>query len=143
MCKQVPARPKRTYSFGSSGIAATSRITTGLRITTVDSADDLTAPRKTCGPSPARRPGRTDHTGPAWQRCIAVCGLLLWVFSGAVAAANITGQATYRERIALPPEAIFEAVLEDISQASAVRIADIRMTNPGPPPIAFTLRYDA
>ena len=112
----------------------------------MDSADDLTAPRKTCGPSPARRPGRGRadlDTGPAWQRCIAVCGLLLWVFSGAVAAANITGQATYRERIALPPEAIFEAVLEDISQASAVRIADIRMTNPGPPPIAFTLRYDA
>ena len=65
-------------------------------------------------------PWRADRdTGPAWHRCIAACGLLLWVFSGAVTAANITGQAAYRERIALPPEATFEAVLEDILKGKA------------------------
>ncbi|MSQ67510.1 MAG: META domain-containing protein [Gammaproteobacteria bacterium] len=73
----------------------------------------------------------------------AACGLALWAFLGVAAAANITGQATYRERIALAPDATLEVILEDVSQAAGVRMADIRLTNPGPSPIAFTLRYDA
>ena len=33
--------------------------------------------------------------------------------------ASLTGTATYRERIALPPGAVFEATLEDVSRADA------------------------
>src|SRR5512134_3665973 len=56
----------------------------------------------------------------------------------------ITGTATYRERIALPPDAVFEAVLEEVSRADApaVEIARTRIENPGQPPIAFSIAYD-
>jgi copper homeostasis protein (lipoprotein) len=50
---------------------------------------------------------------------IAVAGLLLcWVAVGAAPAwGQVKGTATYRERLALPAEAVFEATLEDISKA--------------------------
>jgi putative lipoprotein len=35
------------------------------------------------------------------------------------AAASVRGSAFYRERIALPPGAVFEASLEDVSRADA------------------------
>jgi putative lipoprotein len=52
--------------------------------------------------------------------------------------------ATYRERIALPPDAMFEAVLEDVSRADApaVVVAATRIASPGNPPIAFAVAYD-
>jgi putative lipoprotein len=62
-----------------------------------------------------------------------------------VLAQSIQGTATYRERVALPPDAIFDAVVEDVSRADApaVIIAATRVTSPGNPPIAFTVDYDA
>lgn len=58
---------------------------------------------------------------------------------------QIEGTATYRERMALPPDAVFEAVLEDISRAdaSAPALGEARIDQPGDPPIHFTIRYDA
>jgi putative lipoprotein len=59
-------------------------------------------------------------------------------------AQTITGTATFRERMALPPAAVFEAVLVDASSADAPAetIAQTRVTSPGNPPIEFTITYD-
>lgn len=58
--------------------------------------------------------------------------------------AAITGTAAYRERIALPPGAVLEVELVDISRADAPaeRIAATRVEVQGQVPIAFTLPYD-
>jgi putative lipoprotein len=54
---------------------------------------------------------------------------------------TINGTATYRERMALPPDAVFEVTLEDISRADAT--ADVlgraRIENPGNPPFHFSI----
>ena len=47
---------------------------------------------------------------------------LLWLLAliaGTAMAQSIDGTATYRERVALPPSAVFEATLEDVSRADA------------------------
>ncbi len=56
----------------------------------------------------------------------------------------VTGTALYRERIALPPDAVFEATLEDVSKAdaAAVVIGRVRVEKPGQPPFAFRIEYD-
>lgn len=56
----------------------------------------------------------------------------------------LEGTATYRERIALPPDATFEATLEDISRADAPAsvIGQMHIEQPGNPPFHFTIRYD-
>ncbi len=58
--------------------------------------------------------------------------------------AMVSGTATYRERMALPPGAVFEARLEDVSRADApaVLIASIRAESPGAPPFRFAIPYD-
>ena len=53
--------------------------------------------------------------------------------------ATVSGSATYRERMALPPGAVFEATLED---AHAKVIARFRKKNPGQVPFAFEISYD-
>jgi copper homeostasis protein (lipoprotein) len=57
---------------------------------------------------------------------------------------TVTGTATYRERIALPPDAVFEATLEDVSRpgASAGIIGRTRLEKPGQPPFKFSIQYD-
>ena len=56
----------------------------------------------------------------------------------------IRGTAAYRERMALPPGAVLEVVLEEISRADApaTRIAEARIEVQGQVPIAFVLPYD-
>jgi putative lipoprotein len=58
--------------------------------------------------------------------------------------ASITGTATYRERMMLPPGAVLEVTLEDVSSADAP--ADVIARNQSKiltgPPFAFTLPYD-
>ena len=87
------------------------------------------------------RPQRSTRT-PSVSR-IGLTGLLGLVASTAMAQ-SITGTATFRERMALTPSAVFEAVLEDVSHANAAAetMASTRVTNPGNPPIAFTITYD-
>jgi putative lipoprotein len=55
----------------------------------------------------------------------------------------VSGMATYRERIALPAGAVFEAVIEDISKAGApaVELARAR-SKPAGVPIPFSIDYD-
>jgi uncharacterized lipoprotein YbaY len=72
-------------------------------------------------------------------------GLMAFALTPAWAAQElITGTATYRERIALPPDAVFEAIIEEVSRADApaVEIARTRIESPGQPPIAFSIAYD-
>ena len=56
---------------------------------------------------------------------------------------TVSGTATYRERLALPPDAVFEATLEDVSRADApaLVVASTRVTSPAVP-IGFTIGVD-
>lgn len=58
--------------------------------------------------------------------------------------AQVTGEALYRERIAAPPGARLEVVLEDISiaDAPAVRLGQQVKEDAGQPPYAFSIDYD-
>ena len=60
-------------------------------------------------------------------------------------AAQVKGTATYRERIALTPDAVFEATLEDVSKADAPApvVGSVRIHKPGQIPIRFEIPYDA
>lgn len=55
------------------------------------------------------------------------------------------GVAMYRERVALPPEAVFEATLEDVSRADAPSqvLGRVRIEPAGQPPYRFSIKYDA
>ncbi len=57
---------------------------------------------------------------------------------------SIEGTAAYRERIALPPNAVFEAVLEDVSiaDAKATEIARTSIARSSSPPIRFSIAFD-
>jgi putative lipoprotein len=59
------------------------------------------------------------------------------------AAASVAGTATYRERMALPPDAVFEATIEDISKpgAPAVILGRTEVTS-FQVPVSFTIPYD-
>jgi putative lipoprotein len=61
---------------------------------------------------------------------------LVWATHTPVWAGTVEGAATYRERIALPPDAVFEAVLEDVSRADApAKVLGRATINPaGQPP---------
>ncbi len=78
----------------------------------------------------------TTH-GPYEIRIIALLFLALMSDAGVAADGTLSGTATYRERIALPPDAVFEATLEDVSKADAraVVIGRVRIEAPGNPPI--------
>ncbi|WP_428353882.1 YbaY family lipoprotein [Methyloprofundus sp.] len=74
-------------------------------------------------------------------------GLLLSVSVNTLYAepATLTGSAYYRERIALPGNAVFEAVLEDVSlmDIAAVVLGSDSTTPAGQPPFAFAIKYDS
>jgi uncharacterized lipoprotein YbaY/heat shock protein HslJ len=57
---------------------------------------------------------------------------------------TVTGTAMYRERIALPAHAVFEATLEDVSgtDSPAIVIGRTRLDKPGQPPFRFSIDYD-
>lgn len=56
----------------------------------------------------------------------------------------LVGGAAYRERMALPADAVFEAVLEDVSRADAPASAlgRVRLEPAGQPPFRFEIPYD-
>jgi copper homeostasis protein (lipoprotein) len=59
-------------------------------------------------------------------------------------AAQVKGTAAYRERIALTPDAVFEAMLDDVSKADApaLVVGSVRIDKPGQVPIRFEIPYD-
>jgi uncharacterized lipoprotein YbaY/heat shock protein HslJ/uncharacterized lipoprotein NlpE involved in copper resistance len=56
----------------------------------------------------------------------------------------VTGTVAYRERMALPPDAVVEIAIEDVSRADAPAeyLGQTRIEKPGQPPIAFSVPYD-
>src|SRR6056297_158086 len=58
--------------------------------------------------------------------------------------AEVTGQAFYLERLAAPPGARLEVVLEDISRqdAAAEQLGEFILQDAGQPPYDFTIEYD-
>jgi copper homeostasis protein (lipoprotein) len=61
------------------------------------------------------------------------------------AAAQIRGTATYRERMTLPADAVFDATLEDVSRTGepSTVIGRARIRGPKNPPIKFQIPFDA
>jgi heat shock protein HslJ/uncharacterized lipoprotein YbaY len=59
-------------------------------------------------------------------------------------AESIEGTATWRERMALPPTAVLEAILEDVSRADAPvqEIARMQLSPVPNPPVTFEIAYD-
>lgn len=89
---------------------------------------------------------RMAHRNPlrlaAW--CVALAACLIAGCAGvAPRSASVSGSASYRERIALPPDAVFEATLEEVpgADAPALVLASTRVASPRVP-IAFTIAYD-
>jgi len=75
--------------------------------------------------------------------------ILLVLSSGATTAsesemAEVTGEALYFERVAAPPNARLEVVLQDISRPgmAAERLGEMIVENAGQPPYAFRIEYD-
>ncbi|MFM7454733.1 MAG: YbaY family lipoprotein [Cyanobium sp.] len=65
------------------------------------------------------------------------------VLAAPARAGSITGSASMRERIALPPDAVFEAVLIDIAiaDAPARELGRVRLEPAGQPPFRFIIPY--
>jgi putative lipoprotein len=61
------------------------------------------------------------------------------------AAETVTGTVTWRERMMLPPGAVLEVTVEDISRADApsIRLARFALSPVGAPPLAFELDVPA
>lgn len=82
----------------------------------------------------------------ARQRLSGFAGLILaaLAFIPTASADTLEGTAMIRERIALPPGTIFEAVIADIARADAPAtvIGRTVIENPGQPPIDFAIDYD-
>jgi putative lipoprotein len=86
-------------------------------------------------------------------RTLVAFGALLFSIQAGVSAQNapaadaagtVTGVATYRERIAMPKNTVFEATLADVSKMDgpAETIGTAAMENPGNPPYHFSISYD-
>ncbi len=77
-------------------------------------------------------------------KCLAVGVAVLAAPVGVLAQAKLSGTAHFPEPVALPPEAVFEAVLSDVSRADApaTEIGRTERPAPGAAPIAFEIPYD-
>lgn len=85
------------------------------------------------GPAPAQVPGGASSTQPSTP------------LPTPAASAKVTGSVTYRERMALPPDAIIHISLQDISRADAPAtvLGEQAITAGGAQvPIPFEIAYD-
>ena len=64
--------------------------------------------------------------------------------ASAAGAAEISGTAVFRERMALPPKAVFEATLVDYARMDAppTVFGQVLLADPPVPPISFRIRFD-
>jgi uncharacterized lipoprotein YbaY len=81
-----------------------------------------------------------------WLRLsVSLVALLLPILTAvSVMADQVTGTATYRERIAMLPGTRFEAVLEDVSRPDepAKAVGRYETDDAGNPPFGFAIEYD-
>ena len=79
-----------------------------------------------------------------WQPIYFCILILSFIAQPTRATAQLKGFAAYRERITLTPDAVFEAMLEDVSKADApaVVVGSVRINKPGQVPIRFEIPYD-
>ncbi len=87
---------------------------------------------------------------PILRRARSACALAFVLLMAGCATSTppaapllVTGSATYRERIALPPQAVFEASVEDVSRADApsTRLGQARVAAPAVP-VRFEIAVD-
>ena len=81
------------------------------------------------------------YSGGLWGVTLVLFCMVCWQGQ---ASGQVQGTATYRERLALPPDAVFEATLEDVSKADAPSevLGRARIERPSNPPIRFEITYD-
>lgn len=87
---------------------------------------------------------RDDRSARHAVRGLAALLLVLLITACAAPGAmlSVSGSASYRERMALPPGAVFEATLEDVTRPDApAAVASVQVASPVPP-IAFTIVVD-
>ena len=79
-----------------------------------------------------------------WIFILLALGAVAVTPAAGAAERTVSGTAIYRERMALPPTARFEAVILDAARADAPAavLARTVIDNPGQPPIRFALTYD-
>jgi uncharacterized lipoprotein YbaY/heat shock protein HslJ len=79
-----------------------------------------------------------------WLLGLAISLLLFGAAWATAQDAQVVGSASYRERIILPPGAVFEAVLEDVTDADAParELGRSTIEEPGNPPFEFEIDYD-
>lgn len=74
---------------------------------------------------------------------VAAAAIVLCTAPSLAAKLTITGDVTYRERIALPPGATLSVGLVDLAKPDEQRIvAAAALANPGEVPLTFTLNFD-
>lgn len=75
---------------------------------------------------------------------VGLIGAVVLIPATVSAESTVRGTAAYRERMALPPQAVFEATLQDVSKADAPAevVGHVRIENPGQPPIHFQIPYN-
>jgi putative lipoprotein len=81
---------------------------------------------------------------------LALCTLVVCIaaaiagFSGRKDAASVSGTIVYRERIALPPEAVVKVQVQDVSlqDVAAKVMGEQIIANPGQVPIPYEVAYD-
>ncbi len=83
---------------------------------------------------------RLRRSGPVLAALLLAAAILPTVEAADV----IRGTATYRERMALPPDAVLEVTLQDVSRmdAPADVLERVEISNPGNPPYTFEIPYD-
>jgi len=91
-------------------------------------------------------PSHPARPGPARGLRAAILPILLVLAFALPAAAQVVpGSALHRERMALPPDAVFEATLQDVSRADAAAevLGRARLDPAGQSPFRFEIPYDA
>lgn len=74
------------------------------------------------------------------QKAVLFAAALAGMIGTAAAEDAVTGSALYREKIAMPEDAVFEAELVELVSGSVV--ASMRRENAGNPPYAIRIAYD-
>jgi copper homeostasis protein (lipoprotein) len=78
------------------------------------------------------------------RNALQALALLLLAWGATSSAGSLQGSASYRERLMLPPDAVFEAQLHEISRADAppTVLGRVRLDPAGQPPFRFAIGYD-